>query len=143
MAFYRHNLALATREPVQIIDLTAAVDSFLKKISARDGLLLIASPHTTLGVVLNEACDHLEKDMKNFLKKLAPPDAKYHHNDVAVDGRPNAHSHLLALVIPSQATLAVFEGRLQKGSWQSLFAVELDGPRAERKIHLTFMGETS
>jgi secondary thiamine-phosphate synthase enzyme len=130
-------VTLKSDRPVQIRDLTNEVRRFVGQSGVRDGLLVAASQHTTMGVVINEKCEHLEKDMIRFLERIAPPKGDYEHNKHAVDGRPNAHSHLLSLVIPSSVTIVVADGELQLGEWQSVFAVELDGPRPARKIHLT------
>ncbi|HSA59800.1 MAG TPA: secondary thiamine-phosphate synthase enzyme YjbQ [bacterium] len=130
-------ITLKSERPLQIHDLTEAVRRFTAESGVRDGLLIAASRHTTMGVVINEKCEFLERDMIRFLEKLVPAQADYEHNRHAVDGRPNAHSHLLSLVIPSELTLVIAGGELQLGTWQSVFAVELDGPRPTRKIHLT------
>jgi len=140
MVLHRHNLSLKTAQPLEIREITGEVESFVKNLGLSEGILVVASPHTTLGVVVNERCEELQKDMIEFLQGLAPSGGAYRHNRVAVDGRPNAHSHLLSLLIPSQVTLVVAEGRIQKGEWQSIFAIELDGPRTGRRIELSFMG---
>ncbi len=132
-------ITLKSDRPLQIHDVTDSVRRFATESGVRDGLLVIASQHTTMGVVINEKCEHLEKDMTRFLEKLVPAQGDYEHNKAAVDGRPNAHSHLLSLVVPSQVTIVLAEGKLQLGTWQSVFAVELDGPRPARKIHLTVL----
>lgn len=141
MKFQQDTLALASWEPFQVLDVTEQVRSRAAASGVKNGLVIVASLHTTLGVVLNERCEHLQKDMIDFFKKLAPPEGDYRHNRVASDGRPNAHSHLLSLLIPSQVTVVLKDGTLQLGTWQSLFAVELDGPRPERRVHVTVMGE--
>lgn len=140
MPLQSHTLTFKTDHPLEIRDLSTEVKEFVTRHPPQDGLLIVASLHTTVGVVMNERCEELQKDMVEFLKKWAPPESDYRHNRVAVDGRPNAHSHLLSLVIPSQVTIVVSQGRLQMGPWQSIFAVELDGPRPERKIELTWVG---
>lgn len=131
------NLEIASSQPIDFIDITESVRAFVRSSNAGDGLLTVASLHTTLGLVLNERCEELQKDMIDFLRRLAPPEIRYRHNQVAPDGRPNAHSHLISLLLPSQLTIVVSGGRLSLGEWQSIFAVELDGPRPVRKIHLT------
>lgn len=137
MPLKRKTLNLASRRPIQILDVTEEARAFVADSGVQEGILIAASQHTTMGVVINEKCEHLEKDIVRFLEKLAPAKGDYEHDRHAVDGRPNAHSHLLSLVVPSQVTLIVSAGELELGSWQSLFAVELDGPRPARKIHLT------
>lgn len=141
MPFREHSFSLATIKPLEVVDVTSQVKSFVEACGLKAGLLHVASRHTTMGVVINERCEKLQEDMIDFLKRLAPPGRDYRHDTVASDGRPNAHSHLLSLVLPSQVTMSVANGRLNLGEWQSLFAVELDGPRPSRKIHLTWIGE--
>ncbi len=140
MALKEMNIGIETTRAIQVVDITDQVRAFVEKGGLKNGLLHVASRHTTLSIVINERCEKLQEDMVDFLKRLAPPDADYRHNRVAVDGRPNAHSHLLSMLLPSQVTLSLTDGRLNLGEWQSLFAVELDGPRPVRKVHLTWMG---
>lgn len=137
MGLKSHIVNLSSSSPLQIHDISVEVKKFVAASGVCDGQLIVASQHTTMGVVINEKCEHLEKDMVAFLERFVPAQGDYAHNQHAVDGRPNAHSHLLSLMIPSSVTVVVAGGNLQLGTWQSLFAVELDGPRPSRKIHLT------
>lgn len=139
MTFTRHTIRLRTKNSLEVADITPQVKEFAQSCGLRDGLIVVASRHTTFGVVVNERCEKLQADMIDFLKRLAPAEGEYRHNRVAGDGRPNAHSHLLSLMVPSQVTLVVEDGGLDLGSWQSIFAVELDGPRKSREIALTAM----
>lgn len=136
-----HTIQWKSQQPIDFLDLTGQVKAFVQETGLQQGLLNIASAHTTMGLVLNERCENLQQDMHGFLTRLAPPEAEYRHNQVAVDGRPNAHSHLLALLLPSQLTLVLNAGELELGTWQAIFAIELDGPRPQRNINLTLMGQ--
>ena len=53
----------------------------------------------------------------------------------------NASSHLRAFLLGSSETIPLVDGRLDLGTWQSVFFIELDGPRRGRTIDLTFIGE--
>ncbi|MBL7685092.1 MAG: YjbQ family protein [Deltaproteobacteria bacterium] len=141
MIFQQHILSIESKSPIEMVDLSSRVESWVETLSIQNGILVVASQHTTMGVVLNEYCEKLQEDMLQFLQSLAPAQKDYAHNRVAVDGRPNAHSHLLSLVIPSQLTLVIQDHKIQKGNWQSIFAVELDGPRSERQVYLTVVGQ--
>ena len=140
MAFVQKKIVLASQDSTQMIDVTEEVKEFVETLGSVSGLLVVASLHTTMGVVINEKCEALEQDIREFLKRLVPPGDGYRHDAIAVDGRPNAHSHLLGLLVPSQVTLVVHEGRLELGTWQFIFAAELDGPRPKRELKLTFLG---
>ncbi len=52
----------------------------------------------------------------------------------------NAHSHMLGLFMNSSETIPVAGGEMVLGSWQSIFFIELDGPRERRGLDLQIMG---
>jgi secondary thiamine-phosphate synthase enzyme len=136
MPVHRHTITLATTAPLQFIDLSEHLRAWVQASGVRDGLLTVTSPHTTARITRNEREAELQGDMVRFLERLAPSDAPYRHNLDTVDGRANAHSHLLGLLMPASESIPVVEGALAMGAWQSLFLVELDGPRAVREVQL-------
>ena len=107
----------------------------------QNGQMTICSTHTTAFVALNESEPLLQRDMIDFLTVLVPCDATYRHNLNPVDGRPNAHSHLLGLFMNASETILVSNGELLLGGWQSVFFIELDGPREERTLRVQLAGE--
>lgn len=135
----RHTITLATTAPIQFIDLSDALRAWVQASGVRDGLLTVTSPHTTARITRNEREAELQGDMVRFLERLAPVDAPYRHNLETVDGRANAHSHLLGLMMPASESIPVVDGELSMGAWQSIFFVELDGPRAVREVQLQLL----
>ncbi len=140
MKILRHRLELATVEPIQIIDVTDHVREWVAVAALRDGLLTVSSPHTTARININEREPELQRDMVTYLKRLAPLDGDWRHNIAPVDDRPNAHSHILGMFINASECIAVSDGALVLGEWQSVFFIELDGPRARRCADLHFIG---
>lgn len=140
MIFKTELISFSTVDPLQIIDITARAREFCQFTRVQNGLLVTESLHTTGGIAINEKCDALTRDTKAFFEKIAPRKADYAHNKVAVDGRDNAHSHLLGYFLKHSETIAVVNGDVTLGKWQSLFFIELDGPRKERQVRLTIMG---
>jgi secondary thiamine-phosphate synthase enzyme len=134
-------LNLATQAPIELIDIGARVEEAIAGLGLREGLVTVLSPHTTAAVALNEREAGLQADMVRFLEGLAPRTAPYLHNRAPVDGRDNAHAHLLGLLMSASQSIPVAGGALQMGGWQSLFFVELDGPRPQRQLHLHCLGE--
>ena len=53
----------------------------------------------------------------------------------------NARSHLKSFLLSSSECLPIKNSKLDLGTWQSVFFVELDGPRANRTVTLTMVGE--
>ncbi|NJL08355.1 MAG: YjbQ family protein [Methylacidiphilales bacterium] len=140
MKIFRHRLEFATVEPIEIVDITGRVREWVTACGIKDGLVTVTSLHTTARVNVNEREPQLQRDMVTFLKRLVPRDGDWLHNLAAVDGRDNAHSHLLGLFMNSSETIAVSGGDLVLGGWQSIFFIELDGPRERRGLDLQLLG---
>jgi secondary thiamine-phosphate synthase enzyme len=136
----RHRIELATVEPIQILDITGIVREWVASSGVKDGLLTLISLHTTARVNVNEREPQLQRDMVTYLKRLVPRDGDWLHNLAPVDGRNNAHAHLLGLSMNASETIPIAGGALVLGEWQSIFFIELDGPRERREIDLQILG---
>ncbi len=119
-----HALHLETHARVEFKDITGQLEKLIASSGVANGLCVVFTPHTTAGILVNENDDPaLQKDFEHFLKRLAPSDADYHHND------GNCDAHLKAAVIGCSKTLLIENGRLILGRWQGVFFCEFDGPR--------------
>jgi secondary thiamine-phosphate synthase enzyme len=134
-------ITLATPAPIALIDISAELRARCEKSGIRAGLATLISRHTTAYVNLNEREPRLQQDMLTFLKRFIPRDGDYAHNIAPVDGRDNAHAHLLGLFMNASESIPIVDGTLMLGEWQSVFFVELDGPRPARALTLQFLGE--
>ena len=140
MNYITHTISRETTEPIQVIDITDEVRDFVVSCGLEQGQITLASQHTTAFININEQETRLLEDMVTFLKRLVPKDGDYLHNIDPIDGRDNAHSHLMGLFMNSSETIPFHEGRILLGEWQSVFLVELDGPRAKRNILMQAAG---
>jgi secondary thiamine-phosphate synthase enzyme len=140
MKLSHHRIALKTTEPIQVIDITGQVAALVVESGVREGLLILNCQHTTARINLNEREPMLQRDMVTFLKRLVPRDGDYLHNLQPVDDRDNAHAHLLGLFMSASESLPIADGRPQLGGWQSIFFIELDGPRAQREVSVQILG---
>ena len=131
-----HRLVIATTRPIEIIDITAPVREWVHGTGVSHGLLTVMSPHTTARITINEREAELQQDMIHWLEQLAPAAGEYGHNRAPVDDRLNAHAHLLGLFLNASESIPVTNGTLDLGGWQSLFLLELDGPRPTREVKL-------
>ncbi len=141
MKFFLSKLHLVTTEPIQVLDITAQVIGLLEQSGVRNGLLTLISNHTTAFVNLNELESNLQRDMVEFLRRVAPAGGNYRHDEDPVDDRPNAHAHLAGLFMNATESIPVTDGRLLLGGWQSILFVDLDGPREARTVHVHILGE--
>jgi secondary thiamine-phosphate synthase enzyme len=139
-------LRILTREPVEVVDLTARVGAFLQAARLEAGWVNVQSCHTTTGIAVNENEPLLVQDLLALLERLAPRRAGYAHDalhlraGVPADERPNGHAHAKALLLRTAETLNVAGGRLQLGRFQRVMLIELDGPR-EREVSVLALGE--
>ncbi|MBK1716615.1 secondary thiamine-phosphate synthase enzyme YjbQ [Thiocystis violacea] len=140
MRIHCEPLRLRTAAPIEIIDISDQVRQVFASHPIKNGQVTITSAHTTAFLALNEREPELQRDMLDFLRGLAPPDSGYRHDRNPVDGRPNTHSHLIGLFMNASETILVADGKLLLGEWQSIFFVELDGPRQEREFRVQVSG---
>jgi secondary thiamine-phosphate synthase enzyme len=140
MKILRSRIELATTAPIQIVDITGQVRDFVSASGIRDGQVTVACLHTTARININEREPQLQRDMLTFLKRFVPRDGDYLHNLEPIDGRDNAHSHLLGLFMNSSEVIPLAGDALVLGEWQSIFFIELDGPRERRGVELQIMG---
>jgi secondary thiamine-phosphate synthase enzyme len=136
---------LRTERRLQFVDLKELVEERVRRSGVREGMVTVQSRHTTAAVLVNENEPLLLQDFEDLLRRWAPADARYRHNDLEAregapaDERPNGHAHARALLLGVSVCLNVAEGRLDLGEWQSVFLVELDGPR-DRTLSLQVLG---
>ena len=129
-------LDVETDKRVEIIDITPQLKSALVKTGMKTGVVHVFSKHSTAGIVINENEKGLVEDFKDALESLVPQNREYRHN--RIDN--NADAHIRSFITGSSETVPVENSALSLGTWQSVFFVELDGPRS-RKVTLTFIGE--
>jgi secondary thiamine-phosphate synthase enzyme len=141
MKYQTTSISCQTASPIDIIDITANVRAALEATGLKQGTVTLLSRHTTACININEREERLQQDMTTFLKRFIPKDGDWLHNLETVDGRDNAHSHLLGLFMSSSETIPFSDGKLMLGEWQSIFFIELDGPRPKREVLAHFQGE--
>ncbi len=139
-------LEFATTQPTEFIDITDRIRDHVQASGLRNGRVHLQSLHTTLGLAVNENEPLLLRDFEELLQRLAPTGAGYAHDDftrrfdIRLDEPVNGHAHCRQLLLNAFATLLVEDGELVLGRWQSVFAVELDGPR-ERRLAMQLDGD--
>lgn len=129
---YRESFILNTSRPQELIDITVQVEKIVRASQLKNGICHIHSGHTTSAITVNENESNLLEDFLKLLDSWVPKIGWSHG--------ANAHSHLKSLIIGNSRTLPVFQGSLDLGTWQSVFFLEMDGPR-RRQVTVTVIGE--
>jgi secondary thiamine-phosphate synthase enzyme len=127
------SLEVVSNQPVEMIDVTAAVRRTLRESGVRDGLLVLFVPHTTAAVTINENADpDVVADLVMELNKIVPFADGYRHAE------GNSAAHLKSTLVGASETLLVSDGELVLGTWQGIYFCEFDGPR-RRTLHLKIL----
>ncbi|WP_295614788.1 secondary thiamine-phosphate synthase enzyme YjbQ, partial [uncultured Methanobrevibacter sp.] len=102
-----------------------------------EGIVNIFSKHSTSAIAVNENESGLLEDLELMLKDLVSDKYSWQHD--LIDN--NAKSHLKSFLLSSSETIPISNGKLDLGTWQSVFFIELDGPRKDRIVNLTFIND--
>ncbi|AAM06563.1 TPA: YjbQ family protein [Methanosarcina acetivorans] len=127
-------LKIETSKRIELIDITQEAQEEVRISGIQEGICIISARHTTAGIIINENESGLKEDILNLLERLVPPGAGYKHD--RIDN--NADAHLKAVLLGTSETLPVVQGKLELGTWQSIFFAEMDGPR-QRTVNLTIL----
>lgn len=141
MVVISKSLKVSSSSNFQIMDITRDVVAALSEINKENkmdnGIVNIFTKHSTSAIRVNENEKGLLLDFEKALKDIVKEKDNYKHD--FIDN--NAASHIRAFLLGSSETIPIVDGRLDLGTWQSIFFVELDGPRSNRTVELTFIGE--
>ncbi len=118
-----------TKKRRELVDITPHVKEAIKKSGARDGLVLVFTPHSTAGVLITENESGLKKDILEVFQSITEG-FDFSHDRID----DNASAHILSALTGQGRVFPLEEGVLQLGTWQQIFLVELDGPRERRVI---------
>ena len=134
MTVKSYSFKIDTSKSFEIIDITSKINEL---IDIEEGIVSIFSKHSTSAIVVNENESGLLSDFEFMLSNLVSNKFSYQHD--RIDN--NAKSHLKSFLLSSSECLPIKNSRLDLGTWQSVFFIELDGPRYQRTITLTMVGE--
>ncbi|WP_293174886.1 secondary thiamine-phosphate synthase enzyme YjbQ [Oceanithermus sp.] len=119
----------------QMVRITPQVEAAARALGVVEGAVLVYSPHTTAGIVVQEGADpDVAHDLLLRLAELAP---RRHPGDRHAEG--NSDAHLKTALVGNAQVVPVSGGRLALGTWQQVFLAEFDGPRT-RQVWVTVVG---
>lgn len=123
---------ISTKGNNDIIDITDKISDLVRKSGAKEGICLIFSPGSTIGLTTIEAEPNLLSDFKEFLEKLVPKNRPYRHDKTW--GEANAPSHILSSLIKPFLAVPIEDGKLVLGTWQQITLIDFDTRPREREI---------
>ena len=132
-------LTFKTKTRRAFVNITPDVEQLIKKSGIKEGLCLVNAMHITASVFINDNESGLHHDYEKWLEELAPhaPIEQYRHNDT---GEDNADAHLKRQVMGREVVVAITNGELDFGPWETIFYGEFDG-RRNKRVLVKIIGE--
>ena len=128
---------LRTNRKEELVDITARVEQAVRASGVRDGLVSVYAQGATAAIMIQENWDaSVPTDVVNCLRKLVPPGVWLHDEQ-----DNNGDAHIKAGLVGPSETIPIIEGRLGLSTWQGIFFCEFDGPRQNRRVVCTMMGD--
>ena len=132
-------LTFKTKTRRAFVNITPDVEKLIKKSGIKEGLCLVNAMHITASVFINDNESGLHHDYEKWLEELAPhaPIEQYRHNDT---GEDNADAHMKRQVMGREVVVAITNGELDFGPWETIFYGEFDG-RRNKRVLVKIIGE--
>jgi secondary thiamine-phosphate synthase enzyme len=138
MKSVREIITMDTQEKKQIVNITQLVQKVVGTSGIQEGLALVYPMHTSSTVYISDSDWSLTEDFDDVLEKLVPALAGYRHD--ITDHKKNADGHLKAILTGHHIVLPVTEGRLDLGTYQTIYYFEFDGGR-EKEVLVKIIGD--
>jgi secondary thiamine-phosphate synthase enzyme len=130
-------LNVRTTEHEGLYDITRDVAAVVAESGVITGMVNVYVRGATAAIMIQENWDQsVQNDVVALLRKLIPSGVWEHD---AQDN--NGDSHLKAGIVGPSETIPIIDGKMGLSTWQNIFLCEFDGPRAEREIVVTVVGE--
>lgn len=104
------------------------------------GLAHLFIRHTSAALALNENADPtVRADMEAYFNRLAPERAPYYTH--TLEGPDDMPAHLKAVLLGSNLTIPISDGRLALGTWQGIYLCEHRDDGGRRRVVVTISGD--
>ncbi len=122
--------SIRTPSSQAFVDVTHLVRQSIREAGISEGHILVATPHTTAAVTVNENADpDVVHDLLKRFDKVFPE-----HENFDRHGEGNSHAHMKSSLFGACHSFIVHRGDLVLGTWQGIYLCEFDGPRTRRLI---------
>jgi secondary thiamine-phosphate synthase enzyme len=122
--------SIRTPSSQAFVDVTHLVRQSIREAGISEGHILVATPHTTAAITVNENADpDVVHDLLKRFDKVFPE-----HENFDRHGEGNSHAHMKSSLFGACHPFIVHRGDLVLGTWQGIYLCEFDGPRTRRLI---------
>ena len=132
-------IRVGTKRIGHFAEITGEIEACVARSGVREGIALVRSRHTTAAITCNEPDLRLHEDMRDAVYQMFPTTRRYRHIE---EGAENAVAHLATAMLFGESTwVPVREGRLDLGTWQHVYLVELYEART-RTVDVAVLGSS-
>lgn len=133
----QQTITLRTDQREALYDITEDVRRVLAESGVRSGVVAVYAQGATAAIMIQENWDDsVQRDVVHLLRQLIPMGVWEHDRQ---DG--NGDAHLKAGLVGPSESIPVIDGQLGLSRWQNVFFCEFDGPRSDRRIVVTVIGD--
>jgi secondary thiamine-phosphate synthase enzyme len=130
-------ITLRTDRKYGLYDITSRVSEIIKESKVRNGIASVYARGSTAAIMIQENWDQsVQNDVVTLLNRLIPPGIWEHDRQ-----DNNGDAHLKAGLVGASETIPVVDGTAGLSTWQNIFFCEFDGPRNQREIVVTVIGD--
>ena len=136
MRLFTDTIKLSTTRERELVDITLQAQRLVRRSGTLEGLCTLYAHGATAALMIQENDDpNIGEDVVDCLDKLVPKGVWRHDR---IDG--NGASHIQAGIVGPSETIPIREGKLDLSVWQNVFFCEFDGPRRQRTVAVTILG---
>lgn len=121
-------------------DITGQLERVAAASGIRNGTLHVCAVGSTGSLTTIEYEPGAVQDLKDAIRRLAPPDGAYAHEMTWHDG--NGHSHVQAALLGPSVVVPVRDGKLRLGTWQQVVLINHDVRPRRRTVEVTLIGSS-
>lgn len=120
-----------------LYDITKDVTVIISESGIKTGIASVYARGSTTGIMIQENWDQsVQNDMITLLTRLVPPGVWEHDRQ-----DNNGDAHLKSGLVGASENIPVIDGKPGLSTWQNIFFCEFDGPRQQREIVVTVIGD--
>ena len=132
MAVITDSIQVSTKGRRDVIDITHNISDVISRNKVKNGIIVIFVPGSTAALTTIEYEPGLKQDIDEYLERIFPYSADYHHHNTWHDD--NGAAHLQASLIGPSITVPIAEGRLTIGTWQQVVLIDCDTRPRKRDL---------
>lgn len=137
MRLFTTELTFATERARELIDITELARGAVAASGVRNGTCALYAHGATAALMIQENDDpNIALDVLDCLDGLVPA-GRWRHDRVDDNGA----AHIQAGIVGPSEVIPIRGGRLALSTWQNVFFCDFDGPRRERRVLVTILGE--